>query len=147
MVTRRGDVVQVQYANKWQPHGRDLDYAPIEAEIRRLIRTYNAIEFCYDPYQLHDMAGRIRAEEVVNVRPFNQASARAIADKRLYDIIRDKRVEHKNEPDLQAHIMNANRKPEEDNRLRIVKRDDNSKIDMCVCLSMAVDRTFAYAMD
>lgn len=147
MVTRRGEYVQVQYSRKWQPQGKELDYQPIEDEVRRLIRTHNVLELCYDPYQLHSMAGRIRAEEVINVRPFNQASPRAIADKRLYDLIRDRHLQHANDPDLKQHVLNSNRKPEDDNKLRIIKREEKLKIDLTVALSMAADRSFAYAMD
>lgn len=146
MVGRRGDSVQVYYPRAWKPDGKALDYRPIEAEVRRLINTYNVIELTYDPFQLHDMATRIRAEESVNVRPFNQATPRAIADKLLFDLIRDRRVQHNNEPDLREHVINANRKPEDD-KLRIIKRDANMKIDLCVALSMAASRTFAYASD
>lgn len=146
MVTRRGEKVQAQYARKWQPKGGDLDYRPIEAEIRRLINSHNVIELAYDPYQLHDLMSRIRVEEIVNTRAFNQASPRAIADKRLFDLIRDHRIQHRNEPDLRAHILNANAKPDED-KLRIVKRTPEDKIDLAVALSMAADRSFAYALD
>src|SRR5574338_445326 len=69
VVTRRGDKVQVQYARKWQPEpNQKLDFRPIEAEIRRLIRKINVLEVAYDPYQLVDMIGRIRSEEAVNCR-------------------------------------------------------------------------------
>lgn len=146
MVSRRGDTVRTHYAKKWTPDGGALDFRPIEAEVRRLVNTYNVMEVAYDPFQLHDMATRIRAEESVNVRPFNQASPRAVADKLLFDLIRDRRLQHSNEPDLREHVINANRKPEDD-KLRIVKRDQNLKIDLCVALSMAAARTFAYASD
>lgn len=146
MVGRRGDIVQVYYPRAWKPQGGALDFRPIEAEVRRLINTYNVIELTYDPFQLHDMATRIRAEESVNVRPFNQASPRAVADKLLFDLIRDRRIQHNNEPDLREHVINANRKPEDD-KLRIIKRDVNMKIDLCVALSMGAARTFAYASD
>jgi phage terminase large subunit-like protein len=148
MVTRRGEHVQKQYARKWQPaNGQKLDFDPIEKEVRRLINTHNVLELCYDPFQLHDMAGRIRASEVVNVREFNQASPRAIADKRLFDLIRDRRMQHDSDPDMNAHVRNSNRKPEDDNKLRIIKRTPEGKIDLCVALSMAADRSFAYAID
>lgn len=148
MVTRRDDLVQVQYVNKWQPvDGKKLDFGPIETEVRRLINTYNCMEVCYDPYQLVDMMGRIRAEESVNVREFNQASPRAIADKRLFDLIRERRVQHGNDANLNAHIKAANRKPEDENKMRIVKRTPQDKIDLTVALSMAADRSFAYAFD
>lgn len=148
MVTRRDDKVQVQYIKKWQPTpGEKLDFEPIEKEIRRLINAYNIVELAYDPYQLVSMAGRLRAEEVINVREFNQASPRAIADKRLFDMIRERRIQHKGDPDLTAHILNANRKPEDDNKLRLIKRTPEGKIDLAVCLSMGCDRSFAYALE
>jgi phage terminase large subunit-like protein len=149
MVTRRDDKIQVQYARKWQPqHGQKLDFEPIRLEIVRLIHEHNVIELCYDPYQLHDFCTRLRNEEYVNAREFNQAAPRAIADKRLFDMIREKRVQHKNEPDLNEHIINAHRKPEEDNKLRIIKgQDTKKKVDLAVALSMGTDRAFAYAMD
>jgi hypothetical protein len=37
-------------------------------------------------------------------------------------------------------MANANAKSEGDNKLRIVKRADHLKIDLAVCLSMAIDR-------
>lgn len=148
MVTRRGDKVQVHYARKWQPiNGQKLDFQPIEDEIRRLINAYNVMELSYDPYQLVSMMGRIRAEEAVNVREFNQASPRAIADKRLFDLIRERRMQHRNEADLNAHVKAANRKPDDDNKLRIIKRTEHDKIDLTVALSMAADRSFSYAFD
>lgn len=149
MVTRKGEKVQVHYTRKYQPqHGIKLDYGPIYIEVQRLIRSYNVIELCYDPYQLHDFCTRIRTEEVINVREFNQGMPRAIADKRLYDLIIAHRIQHNNETDLDEHVANAHRKPEDDNKMRIVKGQDASKkIDLCVCLSMAVDRTYAYAFD
>lgn len=157
MVTRRSvpdeqgtmtHKVQVQYSRKYQPTpGHKLDFAPIEMEVRRLLNTYNCMELCYDPYQLVDMMGRIRSEEAVNVREFNQASPRAIADKRLFDLIRERRIEHNNDADLNAHIKAANRKPEDENKLRIIKRTPQDKIDLTVALSMAADRSFAYAFD
>lgn len=147
-VTRRQDLVQVQYAKKWQPkQGEKLDFRLVETEVRRLINTYNVMEVCYDPYQLVDMMGRLRSEEAVNVREFNQGAPRAIADKRLFDLIRERRIQHYSDPDLNAHIKAANRKPEDDNKLRIIKRTPEDKIDLTVATSMAADRSFAYAFD
>lgn len=147
IVGRRADKVQVHYVQKWQPERNEkLDFQPIEREIRRLVNTYNVLEVAYDPYQLVDMMGRIRSEESVNVREFNQAGPRAKADKRLFDLIRDRGIQHRQDADLNAHVRNANRKPEED-KLRIIKRSPELKIDLCVALSMAVDRSFAYAFD
>jgi phage terminase large subunit-like protein len=74
---------------------------------------------------------------------FTQGSPRLIADKQLYDMIRDGRIQHNGEPDLRQHIMNADRKPEDD-KLRIIKRTQAGKIDSVIALSMAVNRAMYY---
>lgn len=146
-VTRRGDKVQTQYLRKWQPqNGITLDFMSIETELCEFISRHNVLEVCYDEFQLVEMMGRIRANEGVNCRKFSQATPRAIADKRLFDVIRNRAIQHGNDADLNTHVKNANRKPEED-KMRIVKRTPEGKIDLCVALSMAVDRSFSYAWD
>jgi phage terminase large subunit-like protein len=84
---------------------------------------------------------RLRRDGVGLFRAFNQGGDRLVADKRLYDSIRDRRIVHQHEPVLAEHIANANQKNEGD-RLRIVKRNTGGKIDAVVALSMAVDRAF-----
>lgn len=150
VVTRRqnNEKVQVHTVQKWQPEqGKKVDFREVEQVVRTFIRTHNVLEVAYDPYQLVDMMGRIRYEESVNCREFPQAGPRAIADKRLHDLIRNRNIQHDNNADLTAHIKNANRKPEDEQKLRIIKRAPQLKIDLAVALSMATDRSFAYAWD
>lgn len=146
---RDGDAVipQIRLARKWTPppgdkirfsnpgNPEDIDYP--EGELRRLIRENNVEGVVFDPTQLEDMANRL--SNLVHFEPYDQGIRRAIGDKRFYDIIRDRRIEHSGEPDLRDHIMNANRKPE-DKYLRIVKRSDKLKIDLAVATSMGVDQ-------
>lgn len=154
MVSTRteGDIIipQVRYARKWSPvdgkiqfsnpdNPEDTNYP--EGELRRLIREHTVECVTYDPTQLEDMANRLSS--LAFFESFNQGLDRAIADKRLYDIIRDRRIEHQGEVDLRDHLQNANRKPE-DRYLRIVKRSQKYKIDLGVALSMAVDRALYY---
>lgn len=95
----------------------------------------------YDEYQLADMAQRLKQQRGIHMRKFSQAGERAVADKRLFDAIRDRMVVHSGEPDLHEHLQNAHKKEEGDGqRLRLVKRSDKAKIDLAVCLSMANDR-------
>lgn len=146
IVSRRDDKVCVHYARAWTPpRGGQLDFADIEQEIRRLLDRYYIAELAYDPYQLHDMAMRLKNDGLVFTRPFNQGVDRAIADKRLYDMIRDRSIQHNGDATLTTHIGNANRKPEDDNKMRLIKRSPDLKIDLAVALSMAVHRSFAYA--
>lgn len=146
IVSRRDERVYTHYAHAWTPPKNGaLDFAVIEQEVRQLLDRYYIVEMAYDPYQLHDMSMRIRGDGLVFTRPFNQGTDRAIADKRLYDLIRSGGIQHNGNAMLTAHIANANRKPEDDNKLRIIKRSPELKIDLTVCLSMAAHRSFAYA--
>lgn len=146
-------IPQVRYARIWTPPkgGKitfsnpldPLDTKTPEGELRRLCKSHNVVCVAYDPYQLHDMATRLSAEGIAFMEPFNQNQPRLIADKRLHDLIRDRRIEHGGEVDLREHIQNANRKTE-DKYLRIVKRKPELKIDLAVALSMATDRALYY---
>lgn len=135
-VSRRGDMTYVRFAKVWQPKGTPLDFAEPEGYLREVAQRYPVTCFVYDPYQLHDMATRLRREGVGWFRSFAQGQDRLIADKLLYDGIRDRRVMHGGDPVLGEHLLNANQKSEGE-RLRIVKRAEHLKIDAAVALSMA----------
>lgn len=142
---RHGDVA-IRFVMKWQAKaGHVIDFqgseqAPgPELVVRRLCKDLNIAEVCYDPTQLHDMAMRLRREGLAHFYEFSQAGLRAEADKMLYDIITQKRLAHDGNADLRAHIDNADRKTDaQDRKLRIVKREEGLKIDLAVCTSMAV---------
>jgi hypothetical protein len=137
-VSRQGEVTQVRYARKWSapPNGK-IDFADVEVELRKLLNRYT-LEVCYDPYQLHDFCTRLRKDiRTTFFREFPQGQDRVIADKQLYDSIRDRHIAHQGEPDLSEQIQNANAKTENENKLRIIKRSHSMKIDLAVALSMA----------
>lgn len=132
------DDVAVRYCKVWYPpKGGVIDFEEVEKEIERLYDVFSIFEVAYDPKDLPSTAQRLGKR--VKWREFSQAGARLVADKRLYDMIRDRHVFHSGEPDLKQHIQNADRKPEED-KLRIVKRHTSDKIDAVIAMSMAVDR-------
>ncbi len=136
-VSRMGDQVYVRFVRIWKPpKGGAIDFAEPERALRELKAQYNIVQVAYDPYQLHDLATRLRREGVAWFREFSQGQDRLIADKNLYDAIRDRRITHDGNPELTDHIRNANAKTEGD-KLRIVKRSDAGKIDAAVALSMA----------
>jgi hypothetical protein len=135
----------IKIARRWipPPKGR-IDFDEVENEVRRLCDEYNVIEVCIDEYQLAQMAERLERDLVANVYRFPQGKQRTIADKRLQDAIRDRKIHHDGNPDLREHVQNANAKAAEDNKLRIVKRADHLKIDLCVCASMGLDRVVSW---
>lgn len=148
MVSRREEHVYVHYSRVWYPpRGGEIDYEEPKKEIKRLINQYNVLEVAYDAHQLVSMMQQLRNEEFVNARKFSQNDERLVADKRLYDMIRARSVHHDgNHPDLMEHMGNAAAEIDKhDSKLRIVKRQNDKKIDSVVATSMATDRTFAYA--
>lgn len=132
---------KLAYSNPKNPH--DMDYPG--GVIRHMANTYTVYEIAYDEYQLHHLMMSIASEEYVNVRAFPQGADRAVSDKRLYDLIKNRGIDHGGIPVLDQHVKNANRKPEDEKYLRIVKRKPELKIDACVAASMAVHRAFAFA--
>jgi len=81
----------------------------------------------------------MKKEMIARLYTFQQGKMRLLADKTLYDVIRRKGICHTGEVMLREHIQNANAKTEK-TWLRLVKRSDLLKIDLAVCLSMALYR-------
>lgn len=150
VVSRKGRLLQHRECMIWTPGGKNnkLDFALPEAYIRQLATKYNVSAFVYDPYQLHDMATRLRDEGVGYFEPFNQGAARLRADKQLYDIIRDRRIVHDgSHPELRQHIINASKTSGEghqQDQMRIIKRAPTLPIDAVVSLSMCCERAIFY---
>jgi len=97
-------------------------------------------EVAYDPYQLEHWANEQRDKaRPAWYRAFGQQAERLIADKQLYDLVRDRRLHHSGNEELRKHIQNCAAKipGDEDNRMRLVKKSERGKIDAAVALSMA----------
>lgn len=138
-VTRHGDQLTVRYVQVWTPpKGSEINFIEPEKELRRLCQEYNVMQIAYDKTELQDMAQRLRRDKVTWLKKFDQGTARAAADKQLYDCIRDRRIVHSGEADLTTHITNANADiNKHENRMRLIKRAEHLKIDAAVALSMA----------
>jgi CheY-like chemotaxis protein len=138
----RHDDIAVRYVQKWEvPVGGVLDFGKKngpEQTLRQLLKMFNVVQVCYDPTQLHDIATRLNNENLAWFFLFNQGNRRLTSDRQLLDLIIQRRIAHKGQPDLRQHIANANRKLADDGRrLRIVKREAGLNNDLAVCLSMA----------
>jgi len=139
------DQVLTIYAQKWVPSKATgkIDFVGTEEYpgpdlvLERLVKEYNIIEVCYDPYQLHDMAMRWKKKGLVWFHEFSQGTDRLKSDSQLRDLIRDRRYWHRGEEDLREHIQNANAElGAQDQKIRLVKRSEQQKIDLAVCASM-----------
>lgn len=134
--------IAVRYARVWEPpKGGKLDYDPIQQEIEEFCTRHTVLQLFYDQYQLHQMMTNMLTRGIVWTESFSQASDRLKADKALLDAIKARTVAHDGNTQLREHIDNADRKLEgtdpQMQRLRIVKRRQQLKIDLSVALSMA----------
>lgn len=142
--TRAGDVA-VRHVQAWRPRpGGVIDYdapgGPMEV-LRALIASWNVTQVTYDPYQLHAPMTALRNQGRTYVSDFGQQTERLEADADLRRLIMHRRIAHPGDAALTEHIRNADAKVDADERrLRIVKREQSLKIDLAVCLSMAVHR-------
>jgi len=129
---------KILFSNPDNPEDRDTP----EGEVRYLCNKYNVIMVAYDPYQLEDMAARLgRIQGIAWFYAFNQGAARLTADSNLRTLIKERRIVYNGHVDLAEHVGNAGAKIDnEDHKIRIVKRSNQLKVDMCVSLSMSCDR-------
>lgn len=138
---RPKDSVILRASERWiPPPGGKLDYAPIWDRLVWFIENFNVVQICYDPYQLHDFCTRLQREKSVWCYSFSQGQERLISDSDLQKVIMERRIRHDGNPHMREHLLNANAKLQsnEDSKIRIVKKSDTRKIDLAVCLSMAV---------
>lgn len=138
-VSRLEQTVYVRFVHVWKPpKGGKIDFSEVEKEVRVLCKQYNVIQIAYDAHELHDMSTRMKRDGVTWMYQFSQGQDRLIADKLLFDTIRNRQIVHNGDAALTEAVTNANAAiDKQDHTLRIVKRADHLKIDPCVALSMA----------
>lgn len=138
-VSRINGITYVRYVNTWRaPQGGKIDFEEPRKELERLAHDYNLEAVCYDPYQLEYFAGLMTQKGLVYMQEFPQAGKRLESDKALYDAIRERTIAHDGDPVLREAVANANREiSPQDNKLRIVKRQESLKIDPLIAASMA----------
>lgn len=149
----------LRYYKKWDPKesGGVVSYrgeGNLEDEIRQCHKRWNIVEATYDNYQIHDLMTQLSEEGAINASPFSQGADRMEADKHLYDVLRDKRLAHRDtngsiETDMSQHLKNcaAEYNVKQGTKLRIVKSGTNTsagKIDLAVVLSMGTHRLMEY---
>lgn len=135
------DHIVVEFCNLWKPsRSEPLDYTTtIESAIRFYSKYYNVVCVAYDPYQLHNLMTNLNNEYVVWCDPFPQMNKRLEADKQLFDLFKDRRIHFRGEQPIIESIgmCGARKQPNDNSKLRIVKKTNESIIDPTVALSMA----------
>lgn len=115
-----------------------LDFATVENYITSLARDYSIVKMAYDPYQCEFLAQRLRRRGI-NAIEFPQTLGNLTrCGNRLFDVIRQGQlVVYAGADDLRTHVLNARGK-ETDRGTRLVKQKASRKIDLAICLAMAV---------
>lgn len=144
------DTVMVRAVRVWTPpRGGKMDLeATVWATLWEWYDKYDLREVTFDSYQLHNMMTRVRKAKKVKLHDFGQAGERSQADKQLLDLIVARRIVHGGDPQLRAHVDNAQAKTLTE-KYRFTKQDvkqgsplgaQPKPIDALVALSMASDR-------
>lgn len=144
----------------WEPpEGGKIDYdMTLRPMLDVLTNRWRVIGIFYDEYQMHQFMTQLKKEKDYRrykIEPFSQQMDRVLADTALHKRIKNGQFSHSDNPELRAHVQNAAAKYYDDDRLRIVKREDKPKnnqqqrvkkrkihIDGLVALSMSAWRAF-----
>lgn len=144
---RHAQEVVLRFATVFIPSETGIvDYSAVKAKVKEYCEQFNVVQVAFDVYQLHQMMQELTREAVAWCKQFSQASDREIADKSLYDMIRDRKLWHFNEFDEEyvkncaayvALTQGKSAKMPKVERLRIVKKGKRTPVDPVVALSMA----------
>jgi len=145
----KANSLAVRAALAWEAKGVPRDFEQIQDDLKNFCIKWNVTKIVYDPTQLVQMMqhlskpSKTEAGDLftgVHTEEFKQMADRAAADKQLLDLIVSRYIAHSGEPLLRKHIDNADKKVDQNKKLRIVKRTEGQKIDLAVALSMAAAR-------
>lgn len=126
-------------ARTWQGDDAVLKVAE---HVRALAHQYTIREVAYDPWRFRSEALRLEEAGLPMVE-FPQSNVRMVpASERLYAAIVEQRLQHPNDPALNAHVAQAIAK-QTPRGWRIDKAKASDQVDAVVALAMAVDRAVA----
>jgi phage terminase large subunit-like protein len=137
--------VGVLESHIWEPpKGGKLDYnETIKPTLKQVLARYKVAKVTYDEYQLHDVMTTLKNEQPgTDFEAFDQGALRLEADTMLVQRIKQEKLHHRGDAAMREHVDNADSKASGDKKIRIIKRDNNKKIDAVVALSMAVHKAF-----
>lgn len=124
----------------WEPSKTEsgqLDLTEIFTAVRDYIRGHRVRRVVYDPYQLVSFGQELARNH--DARAFGQGTERMQADTALRRAVNEGRIRHDGDTTLREHFLNADIKPDAlGQKLRMVKRSADKKIDLAVAASMAV---------
>lgn len=115
---------------------QEIDFIELENTLWGLWSTGKYAWLAYDPYQNVSMMQRLRLRGVRTFE-FTQNNMRLAADSYLRETLGEGKYHHPNHEQLTEHILAATMKYTNE-KIRLIKATQKSKIDLAVCLSMAL---------
>ncbi len=114
------------------------------AKVRKLAGRYDVREVAFDPWRFQQAAIELEREGLP-VIAFPQSNVRMVpASEQLYAAVKEGRLEHPNDPDLNRHLAAVVARQTERGP-RLDKAKSRHEIDGAVALAMAIDRAEAPA--
>lgn len=143
VVCRIGDIIYELDTVIWTPDAEhEMDYQlTVVPTIEALMETYTIAHITYDPWQLADTMMQLSKEKKyrnIPIEEFDQGKPRVEADTALEYRITQGTLLHSGHEGLRQHVQNADAKDVgvDKKAIRIIKREDEKKIDAVIALSM-----------
>ena len=125
--------------------GNVIDYAFIEAQIRKDCEEYDVKELAYDRWNATDIITRLNEEGVATMVPFGQGFASMNAPtKEIETLVLQKRLNHGNNPVLTWMMSNVAIRTDPAGNIKIDKAKSSEKVDGMVALAMALGRAMVH---
>lgn len=130
----------IRDAKVWEPNkmaNGQLDLKEVFTAVKAYLRGHRVKRIVYDPYQLASFGQELA--ETYDARAFGQNNERLMADTALRRRVNDGELLHDGDQKLREHFLNCDIKPDMlGQKLRMIKRSAEQKIDLAVASSMAV---------
>lgn len=135
----------IRMVRYWRPKDfpdKHIDFDIVDKWVRGFCSEHNVVQIAFDIYQLASLAQSWKKDRVAWVKAFDQGSERLIGDSEMHKMAISGRLTHNGDPVLREHIDNASVRLQkgEESKMRIVKKENELKIDLAVASAMAVKR-------
>jgi len=139
---RKEDAV-IRLVKYWSPRdfpNRRIDFEVVDKWVRGFCQTHNVVQITFDIYQLAFMAQQWVKDRVAWVKAFDQGAERLVGDSLMHKLAISGRLSHNGDPVLREHIDNCAVRLQkgEESKMRIVKKEQEMKIDLAVASAMSV---------
>ena len=139
----RHEDVAIRLVKCWKPKdfpNRAIDFDVVDKWVRSFCLLHNVIQITFDVYQLASMSQLWTKDRIAWIKQFDQGSERLVGDSLMHKLAISGRLTHNGDYELRSHIDNCATRLQkgEESKMRIVKKENDLKIDLAVASAMAV---------